>query len=65
MTMEIAVEGMTCGGCEQSVEDALTNVEGVTGASADRETERATIEGDADTEELVSAVEDAGFSASA
>ena len=61
----ITVEGMTCGGCEQNVEDALRNVEGVTDAKADRESERATVEGEADTNDLVSAVEEAGYDAQA
>lgn len=65
MTTEITVEGMSCEGCEQAVEDALTNVEGVTDAAADREAKRATVEGTADADELVSAVEEAGYSASA
>lgn len=65
MTTEITVEGMNCEGCEQAVEDALSNVEGVTDADADREAERATVEGDASTDDLVAAVDEAGYSASA
>ena len=65
MTTKITVEGMTCGGCEQNVEDALRNVEGVTDANADRESEWVTVEGDADENDLVSAVEDAGYTAKA
>ena len=65
MATTITVEGMTCGHCEQSVEDALSDVEGVTGVDVDRTTESATVEGSSDTDALVSAVEDAGYSASA
>lgn len=65
MTTTISVEGMTCGHCEQSVEEALRGVEGVTDASADNETDRVTVEGDADTTSLVQAVEDAGYSTQA
>ncbi|QDX39565.1 heavy-metal-associated domain-containing protein [Salarchaeum sp. JOR-1] len=61
----LTVSGMTCGHCEQKVEDALSGVEGVTEASADRELGTATVEGDADTDALVAAVEDAGYDASA
>ncbi|MEE6210600.1 heavy metal-associated domain-containing protein [Salarchaeum sp. III] len=61
----LTVSGMTCGHCEQKVEDALSGVEGVTEASADRELGTATVEGDADTDVLVAAVEDAGYDASA
>lgn len=65
MHTTITVEGMSCGGCEQSVEEALEDVSGVTDADADRESEQATVEGEAPTDDLVSAVEDAGFSADA
>lgn len=65
MATTITVEGMTCGHCEQSVEDALLDVEGVTGVDVDRTAESATVEGSSDTDALVSAVEDAGYSASA
>ena len=65
MSVEITVEGMSCGGCENQVESALNDVDGVTHAEADRDRERATVEGDAATDDLVAAVEDAGFSASA
>jgi copper chaperone CopZ len=65
MGQRITVTGMSCGGCEQSVEDALEGVEGVESATADREAETATVEGEADADELVAAVEDAGYEASA
>jgi copper chaperone len=65
MSQTITVEGMTCEHCEQSVEEALEGLAGVSGATADREAERATIEGTAESEALVSAVEDAGYDASA
>lgn len=65
MTTELTVEGMTCGGCEQNVEDALEGVDGVTSASADRDADLAIAEGGADADSLVAAVEDAGYDASA
>jgi copper chaperone len=65
MGQQITVTGMSCGGCEQSVEAALEGVEGVTGATADRDSDTATVEGNADTDALVAAVEDAGYEASA
>ncbi|WP_276274330.1 heavy-metal-associated domain-containing protein [Haloarcula litorea] len=65
MTTTITVEGMTCGHCEQTVEEALRDVSGVTGATADRDAEQASVEGDADTTALVQAVEDAGYTAHA
>ncbi|WP_418283831.1 heavy-metal-associated domain-containing protein [Halorubrum sp. DTA46] len=65
MSQTITVEGMSCEHCEQSVTEALEGVTGVTSASADRESESATVEGDADTDALVSAVSEAGYDASA
>ena len=65
MTMELTVTGMSCGHCEQTVEDALGDVVGVTAASADNEADRVTVEGDANRDALVAAVEDAGYDASA
>jgi copper chaperone CopZ len=65
MSTTLTVTGMSCGGCEQSVEDALEGVDGVESAEADRESETATVDGDAASDELVAAVEDAGYDASA
>ncbi|CQH58273.1 HMA domain protein [Halobacterium hubeiense] len=65
MSRTITVEGMSCGGCESTVEDALEGVAGVESASADRERDAADVEGDADADALVAAVEDAGYDASA
>lgn len=56
---------MSCEGCEQSVEEALRDVSGVSDVDVDRDDEQATVEGTASTDELVAAVEDAGYSASA
>jgi copper chaperone len=63
MTTTITVEAMTCGHCEQTVEEALRGVSGVTDATADREAEQARIDGTADPAALVRAVEDAGYTA--
>lgn len=64
MQETITVEGMTCGHCEQTVESALEDLDGVTTATADREAESAIVEGDADPTALVAAVDDAGYDAS-
>ncbi|MFC6772125.1 heavy-metal-associated domain-containing protein, partial [Halorubrum pallidum] len=47
MSRTITVEGMSCDHCEQSVEEALSGVAGVTDARADRERDTAIVEGDA------------------
>lgn len=65
MAKEITVEEMTCEGCEDIVEDALEDVSGVERAEADRENDVVSIEGDADTDELVAAINRAGYDASA
>lgn len=65
MSQTITVEGMSCEHCEQTVEEALENVDGVTTATADREADSATIEGSAEPAALVSAVTDAGYDAAA
>jgi copper chaperone CopZ len=65
MSQTITVEGMSCEHCEASVTEALEGVEGVERATADRESASATVEGDADPDALVSAVNEAGYDASA
>lgn len=57
----IDVEGMSCGHCEETVEDALAAVDGVTGATADSEGDEVSYEGDADRDAVAAAVEDAGY----
>ncbi|WP_435124871.1 heavy-metal-associated domain-containing protein [Halobaculum sp. D14] len=56
MSTTLTISGMTCGGCEDSVETALSEVDGVTSVSADHEADSATVEGDADPLDLVAAV---------
>ncbi|MFC6890845.1 heavy-metal-associated domain-containing protein [Halorubrum trueperi] len=63
MTTTIIVEGMTCGHCEQTVEEALEEVSGVTDVTVDREREQASVDGEANVTTLVEAVEDAGYTA--
>jgi copper chaperone CopZ len=65
MTTTLTVEGMSCEHCEQSVADALHDVEGVTDVEVDREAESATVEGEADRDALVAAVDEAGYTAHA
>ncbi|WP_178915443.1 heavy-metal-associated domain-containing protein [Natronomonas gomsonensis] len=65
MSQTITVKGMSCEHCEETVEEALQEVDGVTSASADRDSESATVEGSAERDELVTVVEDAGYDVSA
>ena len=65
MNRTLTVEGMSCDHCEQTVEEALEGVAGVERATADRVSASVTIEGDADPNALVNAVDEAGYDASA
>ncbi|WP_276273966.1 heavy-metal-associated domain-containing protein [Haloarcula litorea] len=65
MTTTITVEGMSCGHCEQTVEEALEEVAGVTSVTVDRESEQASVDGEAAVTALVAAAEDAGYTAHA
>lgn len=61
MTQTITVDGMSCGHCEESVEEALTALEGVTTVTADHETDTVRVDGDSSVEDLYTAIEDAGY----
>ena len=62
---QLRIEGMHCASCAQTVERALAGVSGVRSAAVNLLTERAVVELDRDvsTDELVQAVEAAGFQA--
>lgn len=62
-TVQIAVNGMTCAGCAQSVERALLAVPGVQSAVVNLSLEQANVEADRDVEEpdLVQSIRSAGF----
>ncbi|AGI23141.1 heavy metal translocating p-type ATPase [Pseudomonas sp. ATCC 13867] len=62
-TTELAVEGMTCASCVGRVEKALKAVPGVTDATVNLATERATVHGMAVVQELIAAIEKAGYEA--
>lgn len=64
--IEISVKGMTCGGCQRSVEGALRRVPGVAEVSVDLAAGRARVELDsteAGLDALLAAVDAAGFDA--
>ena len=61
-TVQIKVEGMTCGHCTAAVEKALYSVSGVDKVlDISLETGIATIEGTATSNVLAAAVKDAGY----
>jgi len=59
----LTVTGMSCTGCEQNVENALQNVEGVTRIEADNESDSVEVVTDdgVDDDEIHSAIEQAGY----
>lgn len=61
--MVLKVEGMTCNHCKMHVEKALRGVNGVADAQVDLAKGEAIVSGDANREDLVKAVEEAGYSA--
>lgn len=65
MARTITVEGMSCSGCEQTVESALEELDGVTSATADSDANTVTVDEDVDVDVVVGAIEDAGYDASA
>ena len=65
MSTTLTVEGMSCGHCEQTVEEAIKALTGVKGAEADRDAGQVSVDGDVNTEQLIATVEDAGYEAKA
>ncbi len=63
-TTELAVDNMTCASCVSRVEKALKAVPGVTEATVNLATERATVRGVAAVQDLIAAVEKVGYEAS-
>jgi len=63
----LTVTGMSCGGCEETVESALATVDGVTRADADNgaDTVDVVVEDEVAEEELTEAIEGAGFDVAA
>jgi Cu+-exporting ATPase len=64
-TIVLAVGGMTCGSCAAAVQRVLARVPGVVKADVDHASRRAVITGTAPVENLIRAVEVAGYSAEA
>ena len=59
---EFNVEGMTCGHCEMSVQEEISEVAGVTAVKADHTTGKVTVEGDGySTDDIAAAVKEAGY----
>jgi len=62
MSNTVQVAGMSCGGCEQNVEDALEALDGVSRADADHRSDSVELVTDGVTDDDIRvAVEDAGY----
>ncbi len=61
---ELNIEGMTCEHCRKAVTGALERVSGVERAEVDLSSHSASVEGAADVQLLLRAVEDEGYRAS-
>lgn len=61
------VTGMSCGGCEENVENSLSELPGVESVEADNETDRVDVvtEGDVPDDKITAAIEDAGYTVEA
>lgn len=63
MSINLQVQGMTCGACVRHVTQALSPLAGVTDVEVDLATGRVRIEGDADSTSLIAALDEAGYPA--
>lgn len=61
--MKFNVEGMTCGHCQKAVKDAFEGVPGIERAEVNLQEGTAFVEGSADVQVLIAAVEDEGYTA--
>ena len=62
-SVELQVEGMTCGSCVRHVNAALAPVAGVAEVEVDLAAGRVRVAGDADLQALLAALQDAGYPA--
>ena len=63
MSVTLHVEDMSCEGCEDIVENALEELSNVESAEADEDAGTVVVEGDADRQDLLDAVDYAGYTA--
>ncbi|EDZ9659517.1 gold/copper-translocating P-type ATPase GolT [Salmonella enterica subsp. enterica serovar Typhimurium] len=62
-TISLLIEGMTCASCVARVEKGIKAVPGVTDATVNLATERATVRGTASAEAVIAAIEKTGYKA--
>lgn len=61
MSITVTVTDMSCAGCEEIVEGAISDVPGVESVEADRSADVVTVEGDAEVDEIAHAIDFAGY----
>jgi copper chaperone len=64
-SVALSISGMTCSGCANTVTRVLSRVPGVASAQVDLASGRAVVVGEARQQDLIAAVEAAGFEAQA
>ncbi|HBO6301729.1 heavy-metal-associated domain-containing protein [Pseudomonas nitroreducens] len=62
-SVDLQVEGMSCASCVRHVNAALAPVAGVTEVAVDLAAGRVRVSGEADTQALIGALQDAGYPA--
>ena len=62
--VKLKIDGMSCGHCVMHVKEALEAVAGVESAAVDLQAGEAAVEGSAEAEALIRAVEVEGYTAS-
>lgn len=64
-TSEYVVTGMSCGGCEASVREAVSHIPGVTGVQVNAQSGRLTVSADEQVDDttVIAAVDEAGYTA--
>ena len=62
-TINLQVQGMTCGGCVRHVNQALSHVAGVDAVDVDLKSGLVRVESSADSNALLAALDDAGYPA--
>lgn len=62
---ELNVDNMTCGGCARHVTKAVQSVDSQAKVAVDLSTKTVRVESDADRQEVIAAITDAGYPAAA
>lgn len=61
--LALAITGMTCAGCVGAIKRVLARVPGVAGVTVDLDAGRALVDGTARPEDVVTAIQSAGYGA--